>query len=80
MYPALAALTEAPLSVSLARSGLGWPELWCLGSAPMLGQTQAEPLGLETLEINPWGSEPKVWGCFPGGLSLSQPLQISQVF
>lgn len=33
----------------------------------MLGQTQAEPLGLETLEFNLWGSEPKLWGCFPGG-------------
>lgn len=63
-------------SVSLARGGLGWPELQCLGSAPMLGQTQAEPLGLETLEFNPLGSEPKLQGCFPGGLSLTQPLQI----
>lgn len=42
----------------------------------MLGQTQAEPLGLETLEFNPLGSEPKLQGCFPGGLSLTQPLQI----
>lgn len=69
-------LAVAPLSDSLARGGLGWPELRCLGSDML----QHEPLGLETLEFNPWSSEPKLWGCFPGGPSLSQPLQISCVF